>query len=252
MSMRNNRRRVARKRRDYRLMLRRAGRFCLVLMVTSVVVSAGVGLNGLFSVRHWHISGVNPTLAHAIERQLVGMEPMDFIHSRPAYLRARLSAVIPDLAAINISRRLPDILDIRATARVPVAFWRGGEGGIWLVDSKGDAYRKLRPGEHHDLPLLRVPDQTLGRAVAILRIVHDTAPGRYRHLSECIARFDTWQMDFNHGQSWLLRRGDEVVRDLHKVVDLLHSPRLKGGDWKVDARMETRWFIRKARQGGVV
>lgn len=252
MSMHNNRRRVARKKRDYRRMLSTVARTTLGVAVVAGMVMAGVGLNRMFSVDRWHISGVSPELAHEIEHQLAKMGSMDFIHSRPAYLCDRLSAAIPDLASVSISRHLPDTLEIKAVPRVPIAFWQGEKGDIWLIDSEGEAYRKLQADEHYDLPLLRMQAQARKQAIALLQALHETAPGRYAALSEFIARFDSWQMDFNHGQSWLLPRGEQAAHDLHKVVALLHDQRLRGGDWKVDARMQTRWFIRKAGQGGVV
>lgn len=252
MSMQGNRRLPVKKKRDYRRMLRVAGRSLLGVVVVAGLTLAGVGLNRTFRVDRWHISGVDPALAHAIEHQLGQMGPMDFIHSRPAYLREKLATAIPDLATISISRHLPHSLDIKATARVPVAFWQGPQKGIWLVDSKGLAYRKLRHDEYEDLPLLRMPGEVLGEAVALLQTMQGIAPDRCAALSEFIARSDAWKMDFDHGQSWLLPRGDNADRDLQKLVALMHDRRLKGGDWKVDARMDTRWFIRKAGEGGVV
>lgn len=252
MSIQGNRRLPVKKKRDYRNALRMAGRSFLGIVVVAGLTLAGVGLNRAFRVDHWHISGVDPALAHAIEHQLTQMGPMDFIHSRPASLRERLVTAIPDLAAISISRHLPHSLEIKATARVPVAFWQGPQKGIWLVDSKGLAYRKLQPDEHYDLPLLRMPGATLGQAVALLQTMQKIAPERCATLSEFIVRSNAWKMDFDHGQSWLLPRGDKAVRDLHKLVALMHSSRLQGGNWKVDARMDTRWFIRKAGEGGVV
>jgi len=247
----NRKRRAARKVR-MKNMARRMGRLGMGIGVTALFAGGGWWLNQALSVRLWSVHGVPVQLETAIDRALTVMQPLDFIHARPARLRRLLLDRLPDLADVNIARRLPDRLDITASRRIPVAVWQGDGGRIFLVDGRAAPYRKLRKGEHPDLPLLRMPGPDLKEAVRLLLTLKQQNSKAYAQLSEWIGEGRAWRLDFERGQSWLLPHNNDAGRRLRGLLALMQKKRWHGGDWRIDARLPGRWFVRKSKHGGVI
>ncbi|MFQ5581234.1 MAG: cell division protein FtsQ/DivIB [Mariprofundaceae bacterium] len=223
--------------------------------VTAILILAGgtgFWLNRELSVTHWDISAP-AELIRPIEQQLIAMPKLDFLHSRPASVRTALMQSIPDIAEVHVKRILPDALYIQAHARVPIALWQDEDGAIRLVDRHGHAYRETRFGEIHDLPVLRLPQQYLAKASALLITLRQQDAGRYAHISELASTHDSWKLYFERGQYWMIPHTAEAMQQRVKnLIALLSQPRWRNKKWRVDARMETRWFIRPAKQEGVI
>jgi len=232
--------------------LKRIGHLCVVVAGLTLVLGCGWWLNQALSVEVWTIRGVPEGLETAIDTEINTMETRDFIHVWPSGLRHILLTRLPDLADVSVARRLPDRLEIIARERMPVALWQGPDGKVLLVDRKTVPYRALRRGEQLDLPLLRMSHESLGDAVKILLTMKRENTYRYEHLSELIGKDGSWRFNFERGQSWLLPRGNAGGQRMQDVIALMQQKRWRGGDWRIDARLPTRWFIRKSKMGGVV
>lgn len=246
--MKYNRR--LRPRRNWRLLRRRILQATRPVIYAVAVGGLLLALNHALSAETIRVHADDTSLAQAVEHHIARMQPLDFWHARPALVRAKLLAAIPDLAEVRILRVLPNTLHIRPIRRRQLALWQGAGGQIWLVDAKAEAYRPMRAGDNADLPLLRCNREQLPAAVAIVLTLQEEDPQRAKALSECIALADGWQLNFNRFQRWLLP--DHASAQLPRVVALLKGKRWQTGLWRVDARMSSRWFIRHAIQRGMI
>jgi len=202
-------------------------------------------MNHVMTVTHWKVDAPAHIKQH-IHAYFRQKESMDFWHTRAARIQHDLREAIPDIREIEVSRVLPDGLVVRATARQPVALWTV-RNRVMLVDAYGAPYRQLRHGEALDLPLLRMPEQSLRRAVEVLRSLAQARPERAHDLSEIIVEHDDWRLNFAHGEQWQLAQA-RLTRDLPKVLEILEKPRWSSGHWRMDARISGRWFMRPAKQ----
>lgn len=252
MTIRVNRKRRAARKVRMKNIARRMGHLGLGIGAMALLAGGGWWLNQALSVRIWSVRGVPEQLETAIDQTLTAMQPLDFVHARPARLRRLLLARLPDLADANIARRLPDRLDITASKRIPVAVWQSGGGRIFLVDGRAAPYRKLRKGEHPDLPLLRMSEPDLKEAVRLLLTLKQQNSEGYAHLSEWISEGRAWRLNFERGQSWLLPHNNDAGQRLTGLFALMQKKRWHGGDWRIDARLSGRWFVRKSKPGGVI
>jgi len=254
MKNRSNRRRkpVCSRKQALHTLLRWFARATTAVALVAALGGGGWWLNRTLQVESWRIDGVSEPLEISIEKALQTMQPLDLVHAWPSRLREALLARIPDLADINIIRRLPGHLEIRASARQPVALWQGEDSKVWLVDGFGNAYRPLNAGEMLDLPLLRVSKNDIGESVNLLLKLKQQDADRYMQLSEWRTEDGGWRLNFERGRCWLLPRGEMAMQRMQAVIDLLGQPRWRQGDWRVDARFATRWFIRKSKLGGIV
>jgi len=233
--------------------LKRMVRLCVGVAGLASIAGSGWWLNQTLSVDAWTIRGVPKSMKIAIDTQLNAMKTLDFVHTWPSLLRRELLARLPDLADVEITRSLPDRLEITAQERVPVALWRSPDGKVSLVDENAVPYRALRRGEELDLPLIRTARSALGDGVKLLLAVKRGNVNRYAHLSELIDEGAGWRMDFERGRSWLLPPGIvSSTRRIHGIIALMRQKRWRGGNWRVDARLPGRWFIRESKIGGVV
>jgi len=230
--------------------MKRIGSMLAFVLLIAASASGALWLNQSWRVQHWEISAEAPIKA-AIEAQLQHMPNRDFLHTRPEALRQQWLQQIPDMAAVRITRILPDRLQVQADARVPTALWQDAQGRLHLFDSEGHAYRLLSRGESPDLPLLRVSEEQLGGTQRMLTtLAHvDTFP--LASLSEVRASGGNWHIYFSHGVSWLIPQSNETAVIKH-IVSLMKQPRWHHRYWRVDARLASRWFIRPAGHGGVI
>jgi len=252
MSRPNRRRSPDRSVAVRRRVLRSMARGAFALSVTGLLLATGWWLNQALAVQSWQIHGVSKPLEVAIAEQLNSMQPLDLVQAWPSRLRSRLLSRLPDLAEVNISRHLPDKLEVTATMRMPIALWRDAHGVVQLVDGKGMPYRPLKPGEMLDLPLLRVPAGDIQDSVALLLRLKQMDNARYARLSEWASEEDGWRLNFDRGRCWLLPRGEQAAERIEQVLALMQDSRWKNGDWRIDVRAARRWFIRKSQLGGMV
>jgi len=229
--------------------LKRIGKAMVFVMTVAVTATSAIWLNQKWSIAHWDIKAEAP-IRIAIEAQLKHMASRDFLSTRPDLLRQLWLNRIPDLAAVRITRILPDRLRIQADARVPIALWQDEQSHLRLFDAKGP-YRLLRKGESPDLPLLRMPETQLTAAHMMLTTLAREDRARFSDLSEIRAGNGHWQIYFSGGVSWLIPKSQEGA-EIHHITSLLKQPRWKGRHWRVDARLASRWFIRSAGHGGVI
>jgi cell division septal protein FtsQ len=248
---RANQRRIdpAMQQEERRRSLKRIGTVMVFTLMVAVSATSVVWLNQKWSVTHWDIKAEVP-IKIAIAAQLKHMPSRDFLSTRPDLLRQQWLQRIPDLAAVRITRILPDRLKIQADARVPIALWQDEQSRLYLVDAHGP-YRLLRKGESPDLPLLRMPASELPAAHSMLAALAREDMHRLAALSEIRAGNGHWQIYFSRGVIWLIPQSDEGSEIQH-ISSLLKQPRWKGRHWRVDARLASRWFIRPAGHGGVI
>ncbi len=252
MSMRGNRRRpdpaLLERRRRRRLMLVRT-----LAYGTAAIGGIAWGMNALnarLSVQHWRIDAPE-SLRPAIERALAELPSRDFWHTRAGLLAERLRAEVPEIGGLEITRRLPDTVHIRARARRPVALWLDGEGRLWLVDRKARAYRSIaRLTDAPDLPVLRAPRAQLPEALALMEELRNT-PRPAGELSEVRRDASGWRLNFAGGGRWWLPARD-AANTVRRIQALLNEPRWKGRAWRIDARASGRWFLRPVSTQGVI
>ena len=215
----------------------------------------GVGLyslNQTLSVKRWNIhapaelkSNINVVLSH--------MEKMDFWHSRPSVLRVELLKNIPDLADVKIQRQLPDALEIHIIPRQTIALWLNPEqGSLYLVDQQGHAYRPIKHGETLNFPVLRMPKEMLPQACQWLVQLQTTQPYWFALSSEMFAMYDGWKVNLSSGQQWQLPFGQRAMDEIKQITKILKKPRWHAGNWRIDTRLENRWFLRPATHEGVI
>jgi len=242
------------KKQSQRRSLKRMGRTLMFIAVITATAGSGVWLNEKWSTTHWDISA-NASIKAAIEAQLEAMPDKDFISMRPNQLRQQWLKDIPDIEAVRITRVLPDTLHIQADARVPTALWQDEQGQLHLFDEQGIAYRLLNKGESPDLPLLRVNQEQLIQVKLMLDAIaqHDAQQSMQQlaSLSEIRAGNQHWQIYFSRGVSWIIPQDNEV-NVIEHINDLMQQPRWRKQQWRVDARLQSRWFIRPAGHGGVI
>ncbi|MDQ6998152.1 MAG: hypothetical protein Q9M17_05520 [Mariprofundus sp.] len=253
---RSNQRRINPKikKQAHRISLKRIGRIFMFAVVITATASSAVWLNEKWSTTVWQITADAPIKA-AIEAQLAAIPKKDFITMMPDRLRQHMLQEIPDLQAIRITRVLPDTLYIQGDARIPTALWQDAQGQLHLFDELGVAYRPLSKGESPDLPLLRVNLKQLPQAKQMIEMIaeQDQLQGRHQlaSLSEIRAGNQYWQIYFSRGVSWTIPQDNEVNVIKH-INDLMQQPRWRNQQWRVDARLQSRWFIRPAGHGGVI
>jgi len=236
----------------------------------ALLVATASGLwtfNHSLSIKHWDIYASAPLKAN-IEHALNGMEVLDFWHSRPALLRTQLLHNVPDLADIQIQRQLPNSLVIHVTPRQPIALWlnrdglnKGGlnkstnnnkQAQLYLVDEHGIAYRARKHGEASDLPVLRMQQEQLAAACQWLASLKKEQPQWFASSSELFASHDGWKLNLVAGQQWQIPFGSRGIKNISKLSNILQQPRWHAGNWRIDTRLENRWFLRPARHEGVI
>lgn len=238
-----------------RARLRRVVQIMGMALALAATAGGGMLLNDTFRVTSWDIEvGENaPATLHAqIDKAMQSLPSYDFWSTRPSALRRQLLADIADLENIEIRRTLSGSLFLKGIARRPVALWQNGEGKIRLIDVHGNAYRPLAQGELADLPLLRVAEGDIREASDLIHSLQAAEPEFYAAISELLSDGNSWTINFNRGQQWIVPRSRNISYAINRVGTLLDTPRWRSGHWRVDARMEARWYIRPARQEGVI
>ncbi len=229
---------------------KRLARVFMFSVMLSATLSGGWWLNQSMSVRQWKIDAP-PMLKQAINEQLEAMQSHDFLHTQQFLLRQQWLAKLPDMAEVQVSRILPDSLHIKAQPRVPMALWQDENNDIHLLDGHAVAYRLLRKGESPDLPLLRIDKGKLTSAFSLLLSLQQHAAAKMAVLSEIRTSGQNWQLNFSRGESWLLPQGREMSV-IRRLASILKEPRWQHRNWRIDARAQSRWFIRPVGHGGII
>jgi len=229
----------------------------ILASTVSTSIAAGLifglwSLNQALTVTQWNIHAP-AKLKSNIEHVLNRMGSMDFWHSRPSLLRQQLLQQVPDLAEVNIQRQLPHALNIHVTPRLPIALWLNPKtSSLYLADNHGNAYRARNYGEELDLPVLRMEKEQLHDACKWLAQLKATQPQWFARSSEMFASYDGWKLNLSSGHQWQLPLGKRAIDELPQITKLLSQPRWHAGNWRIDTRLENRWFLRPATHEGVI
>ncbi|MDX8403069.1 MAG: cell division protein FtsQ/DivIB [Mariprofundaceae bacterium] len=233
-------------------------RFVLILgtsLALALLLSTLFLLNQTFTVSKWEIevSGTAPkNLKQQINTAMKSLPDYDFWSTRPALLHSQLLKAVPDLENIHIQRKLTGSLYLRAIARTAIGLWQKKDGQIFLVDMHGTVYRPLQPTEMADLPMLRISKTDIRAASVMLQSMRSDQPVYFSRISELFANSSSWKINFNQGQQWMISRNQNTSYSIRRVSSLLGKHRWRSGHWRVDARTARRWFIRPAKQEGVI
>jgi len=238
------------KRAEQRRMLARIARILVTVLLFAGVVGGGWWLNRTLTVSEWTVTAPEP-IKQAIESRLQAMNNRDFLHTRPAALREQWLIEIPDMEDVQIVRHLPHAMQITALARKPAALWQDEQNRLHLFDSRGNAYRLLGKDESPDLPLLRVREEQLPAMHRLLQALAGQQVHKLSDLSEIHAGSGDWKLYFSRGSAWILWQRD-ASGTIKSVALLLSQPRWRQGQWTVDTRIPSRWFIRPAGHGGII
>ncbi|RMH60493.1 MAG: hypothetical protein D6678_05670 [Zetaproteobacteria bacterium] len=220
-------------------------------LTVGALLAGGWWLNGALEVQVWQVEGdasVRAMTEAAMQRLLGGRN--DLWHTWPSRVRSALLAEVPDLADAQVSRRLDGVLRVRAIARKPVVLW-SRDDAVWLVDGQGTPYRPLRKGEWPDLPLLRMDQDQLTHAIGLLAAIQRLMASRMARISEVHHLPHGWKLILSHGEMWLLPEQDWRDR-LPRLAEVLRQPRWRQRYFRIDARDDRRWYLRLARQQGVI
>ncbi|MDX8395188.1 MAG: hypothetical protein R8K22_02105, partial [Mariprofundaceae bacterium] len=76
-------------------------------------------------------------------------------------------------------------------------------------------------------------------------------PQLFASISEVFLSGNNWHLNLNQGQQWLVQK-DQAIQQINTLMTMLEQPRWQGRHWRVDMRMNTRWFLRPTSQEGVI
>ncbi len=222
-------------------------RRCVGVVVLVLVISLSVmALNRLLTVEHWNIDA--PEQVKADINRWLHQQPLDFWHARPVVLRQKILHKMPDVADVLLQRKLPHQLDIRVQMRQPLALWEDAQGVLHLVDGQGVVYRAIHHNEYVDLPLLRMPKTQVHAASRVLAAMKFADDARWAEVSEVMMETTGWRIDFSHQEQWLLPFGEKAVHNTALLAQMLQSEPWSVGRWRIQSRLNDRWFFRLAEQ----
>jgi len=111
-----------------------------------------VGVKGdLLRVREIRFTGLSQVTAPEL-RGLSPVQPGDHLLLSDLDGMARALGRNPWVASVEITRRLPPALEVAVTERRAVAL--ADLGGLYLVDARGQVFKRALPGDGLDLPLV--------------------------------------------------------------------------------------------------
>jgi cell division septal protein FtsQ len=137
----------------------------LLAWVTPVVVAVAAFATPLLGVRaydyvmttgHFHVRDVliegNERLDYDAILALAQIEPGTHVLSADLDVMARRLTAHPWVAHAVVTRELPNRFVIRVTEHQPVAYIALGD--LWLVNSRGELFAPLEPGDDFPLPII--------------------------------------------------------------------------------------------------
>jgi len=228
-------------------------------LTATFVASSLTLLNRTLQVTTWEIDIQGQThtstphqLKQQMDRTMQSLESYDFWSTRPGVLRSHLLAEVPDLEEVEIQRALGGKLQLHAIPRTPIGLWQTGDKKIELVDIHGTAYRALEASDMADMPILRLTSHDIHQAAQLLQIMRSSQPERFTKISELSTDSRNWKINFTQGQQWMISRNTDISAAINRIGTLLEQPRWRVGHWRIDARAESRCFIRPTSQEGVI
>lgn len=208
-------------------------------------------LNAACNFDDIRVESPDARLASQVRAYIDSMPQRDLWRTMPFLLSKNLLAAIPDLQEVQLDRRLPNRLIIKAKPKRPLALWQDERGKVFLVSDLGEAYRPMLPGENLDLPVIRAERKRLKEASELIRLLHHLDSYWARSLSECL-QGEGWELKFDQGRKWLLPFGERGITHMRRLVSGIQRHGWRDEPWRIDARDNKRWFMRQANIGGVI
>jgi len=153
-----NRRTAARQPGETTRRLRRAVALLLPTLVTLAAISGAgwatwaYGVRGdLLRIREVRYLGLSQLKASALA-ELSPVRPGDHLLLSDTEAMARALRRNPWVATVEVHRRLPPALEVVVTERQAAALVE--LGGLYLVDTAGQVYKRAAPGDGLDLPIV--------------------------------------------------------------------------------------------------
>jgi len=222
----------------------------IILFAMIIIFFGGRALNTALSVTHWNIDA-----SASIKREIgaaLQAQNLDFWHTRSSLLREKLLHKVPDLADVLIQRQLPDTLNIQVRLRKAIGLWENEQKIVYLVDKDGLAYRPLRQGEAVNVPILRVRQKYLHAASDLMHVLESSTGKWFALTSEVLTDGLVWKLNFNQGQQWLLPFGLKTVHSVARLSKILEEQRWREKKWRINIRMDNRWFFREVQHEEVI
>lgn len=137
----------------------------------------------------------------------------------------------PWVRSAEVTRQLPDVLEIRVEEHDPVAIVEY-EGELFYVNNYGEVFKKVRPGENMDLPVLTISfkgkssreeyEKNIKGAVEFLKKFSGINPSLYSHISEI--NFDSnglYNIFFSGVRMQVVFHSENIEKELAQFNELL-------------------------------
>jgi cell division protein FtsQ len=211
-----------------------------------------------FALRKFQSSG----LRRATEKELLrlaGLAPGMNLWSLDSATVAQAMAAHPWVRTVEVTRSLPDTLQLRVEERAPVAL--ASLGDLYVVDAEGAPFKRVSPAETLDLPLLtgitreqaeKDPAGTAARLREALAVadVYQHAFDRPR-LSEIQLGESAFELITTDGVRVVLGRDDldGQLRRLQRVRDELQHRGLAAAAIHLENRVRPGWVAVQIQPG---
>ena len=211
-----------------------------------------------FALRKFQSSG----LRRATEKELLrlaGLAPGMNLWSLDSATVAQAMAAHPWVRTVEVTRSLPDTLQLRVEERAPVAL--ASLGDLYVVDAEGAPFKRVSPAETLDLPLLtgitreqaeKDPAGTAARLREALGVadVYQHAFERPR-LSEIQLGESAFELITTDGVRVVLGRDDldGQLRRLQRVRDELQHRGLAAAAIHLENRVRPGWVAVQIQPG---
>jgi len=211
-----------------------------------------------FVLRTVTVRGLHRATEHELLR-LAGVGPGTNLWSLDTAAVAQAMAAHPWVRTVEVTRGLPDSLQLRVEERVPVAL--ASLGDLYVVDADGAPFKRVSPAEPLDLPLLtgltresaeRDPAGTAARLREALKVAA-AYQGRFDRprLSEIQLGESGFQLVTADGVRVVLGRDDvegQLLR-LRRVRDELQQRGLLAAAIHLENRVRPGWVAVQVRPG---
>ena len=211
-----------------------------------------------FALRTVKVQGLRRATEKEILR-LAGVAPGMNLWSLDPAAVAQAMAAHPWIRAVEVTRSLPDTLQLRVEERAPVAL--ASLGDLYVVDAEGAPFKRVSPAETLDLPLLtgisreqaeKDPAGTAARLREALAVadVYQHAFDRPR-LSEIQLGESAFELITTDGVRVVLGRDDldGQLRRLQRVRDELQHRGLAAAAIHLENRVRPGWVAVQIQPG---
>ena len=211
-----------------------------------------------FALRTVRVQGLHRATEHELLR-LAGVAPGTNLWSLDPATVAQAMAAHPWVRTVEVTRGLPDTLQLRVDERTPVAL--ASLGDLYVVDADGAPFKRVSAAEALDLPLLtglsreaaeKDPDGTAARLREGLGVA--SAYGRAfdrPRLSEVQLGEASFELITADGVRVVLGREDldGQLQRLRRVRDELHQRGLLATAIHLENRVRPGWVAVKVQPG---